>query len=111
MEVKEREIEYYTTEKGISPFKNWFSALKDKGTRAKIQVRLDRLALGNLGQCAPVGEGVMELKINIGPGYRVYFGQVGAELVLLLSGGDKSTQPKDIKKAKEYWKDHRRHNG
>lgn len=73
----------------------------------KIQVRVDRLEDGNPGKCDPVGLGVMELKINFGPGYRVYFGQLGTTVVVLLSGGDKDSQPRDIKRAHEYWNDYR----
>ena len=75
--------------------------------RACIRTRLDRVALGNLGDCEPVGEGVSELRIAFGPGYRVYFAQDGDTIVLLLCGGDKSTQVKDIKRAKEYWADYK----
>jgi putative addiction module killer protein len=76
------------------------------GAIVKIEQRLDRLRLGNLGNFRSVGEGVCELKIDYGPGYRVYFGQVGTTIVLLLCGGDKSTQDRDIRKAKEYWIDY-----
>jgi putative addiction module killer protein len=71
--------------------------------RARIRVRLNRLRLGNFGDCKPVGEGVIELRMPIGPGYRVYLGQDGDTLVILLCGGDKQTQVRDIVKAKEYW--------
>ncbi|MEG4090340.1 type II toxin-antitoxin system RelE/ParE family toxin [Microcoleus sp. Pol12B4] len=71
-----------------------------------IEQRLDRVRLGNLGNSKSVGEGVCELKIDFGPGYRVYFGQLGSTIVLLLCGGDKSTQEQDIRKAKEYWKEY-----
>lgn len=70
--------------------------------------RLDRVRLGNLGQYRSAGEGVFELKIDFGPGYRVYFGQEGNTVVILLCGGDKKTQDKDIKSAREYWADYRR---
>ena len=64
--------------------------------------------IGKLGNCEPVGAGVLELKVDYGPGYRVYFGQVGTKLVILLCGGDKSSQPEDIRKAIEYWEDYRK---
>ncbi|MCX7169471.1 MAG: type II toxin-antitoxin system RelE/ParE family toxin [Proteobacteria bacterium] len=80
-------------------FDNWFSALKDKQARARIEVRVARAEDGNFGDCEPVGEGVSEMRIHYGPGYRVYFMQRGLELVILLAGGDKSTQVKDIKTA------------
>jgi putative addiction module killer protein len=80
-------------------YSRWFAALRDRKARARIQTRIDRLQLGLLGDVKPVGEGVSELRIDYGPGYRVYFVQRGQELVILLAGGDKSTQDKDIKTA------------
>ena len=71
-------------------------------------MRLDRIKLGNLGDYRSVAQGVFELRIDYGPGYRVYFGQVGLTIVLLLCGGDKSTQQQDIGKAQEYWRDYER---
>ncbi|MGL4375929.1 MAG: type II toxin-antitoxin system RelE/ParE family toxin, partial [Microcoleaceae cyanobacterium] len=80
----------------------------DSRARQKIKSRLERITQGNLGDYRSVGEGVFELKIDYGSGYRVYFGQVGSMIVLLLCGGDKSTQDQDIIKAKEYWIDYGR---
>lgn len=80
-------------------FDAWFTGLKEKRARARIQVRIDRAEDGNFGDCAPVGEGISEMRIHYGPGYRVYFVQRGIELVILLAGGVKSTQSKDIKTA------------
>ncbi len=80
-------------------FAEWLDGLRDIQARARIQVRIERLAGGNAGDVEPVGEGVSELRINVGPGYRVYFKQRGNELIILLAGGDKSTQSKDIKLA------------
>jgi putative addiction module killer protein len=80
-------------------FAAWLDNLKDIRARARVQARIERLALGNPGDVAPVGEGVSELRIDYGPGYRVYFKQRGRELVILLAGGDKRTQAKDIKTA------------
>lgn len=80
-------------------FDTWFAGLKDKRAATRIQARIDRAEDGNFGDCAPVGEGVSEMRIHYGPGYRVYFVQRGIELVILLAGGDKSTQSKDIKTA------------
>ena len=85
------------------------SGLKDKRAAARIQMRLDRLADGNSGDVKPVGSGVSELRVDVGPGYRVYYQQRGDVLIVLLCGGDKSTQQRDIEKAYEIakeWKDH-----
>lgn len=95
-------------EDGLAPFSDWLASLHDLKARSKIRVRLDRVSLGNLGDCHGVGDGVQELRIDYGPGYRVYFGQVGSAIVLLLCGGDKSTQAKDIEQAKRYWSEYRR---
>ncbi|MEK0180527.1 MAG: type II toxin-antitoxin system RelE/ParE family toxin [Oscillatoriales cyanobacterium] len=107
MEVQPREIQRYTTPDGKVPFSEWLDSLRDLKAKFKIDGRLDRVQEGNLGDYRSVGEGVYELRINYGPGYRVYFGQVGTTIVLLLIGGDKSTQEQDINKAKEYWTDYR----
>ena len=80
-------------------FAHWLDELSDLHARARVQVRIERLAAGNPGDVEPVGEGVSELRINYGPGYRVYFKQSGRELIILLAGGDKRTQAKDIKTA------------
>tara|TARA_R110001592_G_scaffold313327_6_gene588693 strand:+ start:414 stop:710 length:297 start_codon:yes stop_codon:yes gene_type:complete len=80
-------------------FVGWLDGLRDIRARARIQARIERLATGNPGDVKPVGEGVSELRINYGPGYRVYFKQQGQTLIVLLAGGDKSTQSKDIKLA------------
>lgn len=82
-------------------FTKWFKSLKDRRAKARIQVRIDRLEMGHFGDVKPVGEGVSELRIFYGPGYRVYFVQKGAVVVILLSGGEKSSQQADIAKAKE----------
>ncbi len=81
-------------------FGDWLRALRDSQARARIAARTRRLAFGNVGDVRPVGEGVSELRIHHGPGYRVYFVQRGALLILLLCGGDKSTQDRDIEIAK-----------
>jgi putative addiction module killer protein len=81
-------------------FSEWLRALRDARARAKILVRIDRLASGNPGDVAPVGEGVSELRINYGPGYRVYYVQRGKRYILLLAGGDKATQKSDVAEAK-----------
>ena len=80
-------------------YRDWINALKDRAGRARIQVRVDRLIHGNPGQHRNLTDGVSELKIDFGPGYRVYYTERGGELTILLAGGDKSTQPQDIKAA------------
>jgi len=80
-------------------FAAWFRELRDRQARARVQVRIDRLSLGNPGDVRPVGEGISELRIDYGPGYRVYFTRRGAELIVLLAGGDKRTQAADIARA------------
>lgn len=82
-------------------FSAWLGKLRDRKARARIQARLDRLALGNPGDTKPVGKKVIEMKIDYGPGYRVYYTQRGKALVILLCGGDKRTQRKDIQRAME----------
>jgi putative addiction module killer protein len=86
-------------------FVNWLRKLRDEQARARIQLRIRRLSLGNFGDVRPVGEGVSELRIDYGPRYRVYFKQIGSLLVLLLVGGDKKTQDADIAKAKKLAKE------
>ena len=80
-------------------FAQWIDALRDLRARARVQARIERLAGGNPGDVEPIGEGVSELRINYGPGYRVYFKKRGQELIILLAGGDKTTQARDIKTA------------
>lgn len=87
----------YTT----TVFDTWFVSLKDKQAVRRIQARIDRAEDGNFGDAEPVGEGVSEMRIHYGPGYRVYFTKRGIEIVILLAGGDKSTQSKDIRNALE----------
>ncbi|NMM14114.1 MAG: type II toxin-antitoxin system RelE/ParE family toxin [Rhodoferax sp.] len=82
-------------------FDTWFAGLKDKQAARRVQIRIDRAEGGNFGDCEPVGEGVSEMRIHYGPGYRVYFAQRGMEVVILLAGGDKSTQSRDIQTALE----------
>jgi putative addiction module killer protein len=102
-----RELRIYTTEDGDAPFSNWLNRLRDAQGRAIVRTRLARIRLGNFGDCKAVGDGVFEFRIDFGPGYRVYFGQEGNRLVILLCGGDKRTQSKDIAKAKKFWSDYR----
>jgi putative addiction module killer protein len=110
MEIREIQIETYETKDGRCPFDEWYEALKDKKAKARIRARINRLRFGNFGDCRSVGQGVSELRIHFGPGYRVYFGQAGATLVVLLCGGDKSSQKQDIRKAQQYWKEYQEEN-
>ncbi|MGK7932056.1 MAG: type II toxin-antitoxin system RelE/ParE family toxin [Microcystaceae cyanobacterium] len=96
----------YQDADGNEPFTHWLNSLRDVQGRKRISVRLRRLEQGNYGDCQPIGEGVLELRMFFGPGYRVYFGEVGDTIVLLLCGGDKSSQKKDIETAKVYWREH-----
>lgn len=105
MEATPRELILYETVNGNCPFVSWLDGLRDSRARARIKKRLDRVELGNLGDVRPVGEGVSELKVDYGPGYRVYFVEIDDTVVLLLCGGDKSTQRQDLLKAKQYWTD------
>ena len=111
MEIHEKEIAYYETANGKQPFRAWFISLKDKHAQMIVDARLARIRKGNFGYCRDVGEGVTELKIDFGPGYRVYFGKIGNKLVILLNGGNKSSQRNDIKTSHEYWADYRRRHG
>lgn len=106
MEPQPRTIELYVTEEGNTPFAVWMDGLRDAQARAQTHRRLARIRLGLLGDCKSVGGGVYELRIATGPGYRVYFAQVGQTVVLLLCGGDKRTQAADIAKSKAYWADY-----
>jgi putative addiction module killer protein len=92
---------------GGVPLSDWLDTLRDARARARIVARLDRLRVGLLGDWKSAGNGVVELRIDYGPGYRVYCGQDGESLILLLCGGDKRTQARDIEKAHGYWKDYK----
>jgi len=101
-------IAIYETEDGKLPFKQWLDSLRDKTTIARINARLSRIEFGNFGDLRSVGNGVMELRLVFGSGYRIYYGLDGHKLVVLLTGGDKSTQDKDIKTAHNYSSDYLR---
>jgi len=100
------QLEYYQKESGDVPFICWLDSLRDHTAVARIRIRLGSVRLGNFGTIKPVGGGVAELKIDHGAGYRVYYSISGKSVVLLLIGGDKSTQSKDIETAKRYWQDY-----
>ena len=109
MEFNPWELQSYTTPDGKCPFDRWLKELKDRQGRWIILSRLERLEkTGNPGHVRAVGRGVQELKIDFGPGYRVYYGQDRDIAVVLLCGGDKSTQKQDILRAQTYWDDYRR---
>jgi putative addiction module killer protein len=99
-----REILVCQDEDGREPFTEWLNGL-DVQTRARVRVRIDRLEEGLFGDVEPVGEGVSELRLDFGPGYRVYFGQKGSQIHLLL-GGSKQGQQNDIRQAKKFWRAH-----
>jgi len=100
-------VEVYHTADGRSPFSEWLRGLKDRVAGARIRARLARVRLGNFGDTSSLGGGLHELRIDHGPGYRVYFGRAGDRLVLLLCGGAKRTQARDIEKARTFWSDYR----
>jgi putative addiction module killer protein len=101
------ELRRYLTESGRDVFGEWLAGLRDARTRAKIVARIDRLSVGNFGDCKALHGGLFELRIDWGPGYRVYYTMVGRACVLLLGGGDKRKQSSDIKRAVQYLKDYR----
>jgi len=100
----------YLTESGRDPLKDWLASLADRQARARVLVRVQRMAAGNFGDCKPIAEGVWELRIDYGPGYRVYYARAGEKLLLLLMGGDKRKQQADIDTALAYWNDWNRRN-
>jgi putative addiction module killer protein len=100
-------IREYVDQRGRSPFADWFEDL-DARAAAKVTVALARIEMGNLSNVKGVGGGVLEHRVDWGPGYRVYFGRDGAALVILLAGGTKSRQQRDIRAAQERWADYRR---
>ena len=99
-------IEHYTTPSGVTVFRSWMAQLRDSRGKAAIARRLDAVeAHDHLGDCRRIWHGLGELRIDTGPGYRVYFGHVGKKAIVLLIGGDKSTQRRDIRQALRYWRD------
>jgi putative addiction module killer protein len=106
MDVTERAVRVLVPDHGKSPFEAWLATIRDKTTRQRIQARLTRLQTGNFGDFHGVGKGVFELRISFGPGYRVYFGFQGDTIIILLGGGDKSTQSGDIRNAQGLWEEY-----
>lgn len=101
------ELRYYQSASGNRPFPEWLAGLDDRQARARIEARLARVAAGNLRDVETVGGGVMELRVGWGPGYRVYLARLGQVIVLLLCGGDKRTQQRDIERAQTYFEDYK----
>ncbi len=104
-------IYYRDPSSGKEPAAEWLESLKDQVSRSRIYARILRAEGGNFGDHKPVGEGLLELRITIGPGYRIYYALDGSDIILLLMGGDKSTQKKDISLAKKYWSAHQAEGG
>ena len=104
VDIKERILKEYIDNSGVNHFASWFDTLDSK-IQQRVDARLARVRAGNLGDYKPLKDGVFELRFKFGPGYRVYFGLVGDEVVLLLVGGDKGSQNRDIKKAKKFWQE------
>lgn len=99
------DIQIYRDKNGNEPFEQWLTSIRDNPTVARIDNRLKRVRLGQLGDHRSIGEGVFEFRLDFGPGYRIYFSRIGNQQLLLLMGGDKNSQAKDIARAKQYWKD------
>ncbi len=104
--IRPKALKVYVKEDGKEPYTEWLGNLKDYAIRALIIRRVERLKQGNYGDCKSVGEGVQELRLFFGSGYRVYIGEAGNDVVILLCGGDKDSQDKDIERAKKYWQDY-----
>lgn len=103
MDVKPRDIHYYTTANGKQPVRKWLESIKDSMTQAILYKRIRQAGMGNFGHTRSVGGGVSEFKIDFGQGYRIYFGLHKDKLIVLLVGGTKRTQQADIETAKDYW--------
>ncbi|MBV9387282.1 MAG: type II toxin-antitoxin system RelE/ParE family toxin [Chroococcidiopsidaceae cyanobacterium CP_BM_ER_R8_30] len=105
--VNELTVKVLELDDGTTPFEEWYRKLSDEKTRQIVQGRLARIRAGNFGDWKSVGSGVFELRIDYGPGYRVYFGRSGTTLVILIAGGDKRTQAKDITFSISIWEDYK----
>jgi len=102
------ELRHYLTKEGVDPIQSWLDSILDAATRVALLRRLDRLVSGNFGDHKFCRDGVWELRIDQGPGYRIYYGQIGKTVVLLFCGGTKRTQSRDIERAVNYWQDFKR---
>lgn len=99
-------VEFFISERGTSPFKIWLDELNYEFV-GRVNNRLKRLKYGNFGDYKNLGDGVFELRLHFGSGYRIYFGKENSKIVILLCAGDKSTQSRDVKKAKKYWEEYK----
>jgi putative addiction module killer protein len=100
-------VDYYQTSEGVVPVAEWLEGLADAKTKARILTRIGRAEQGNFGDFKALGDGISEMRIDFGPGYRIYYSQVEGKVVLLVEGGDKKSQKADIKRAKEYLADYK----
>ena|SRR5579864_7597887 len=107
--VTPKQVIFFADDEGREPFTEWLNNLRDSAGRKRILARLSRLEQGNYGDYKPVGEGVRELRMFFASGYRVYFGEYGSCIVVLLCGGNKASQDNDIQQAKAYWKEYKSH--
>lgn len=105
-EIQPKQVIIYANQDGYEPFSEWVDNLRDRQGKRRILQRLRRIEQGNYGDVAPIGDGLSELRMFFGPGYRIYFGEDAENIVVVLCGGDKSTQEKDIEDAKAYWKEY-----
>lgn len=105
--VSAKRILFYKDSKYREPFTNWLNEIKDQSIRRRVLARLRRLEQGNYGDCKSLGQELYELRLFFSSGYRIYFGETDNEIVVVLCGGDKSSQEKDIEKARFYWKDYK----
>lgn len=105
-EIQPKQVIIYANQDGDEPFSQWIDKLRNHQGKRRILQRLRRLEQGNYGDVAPIGDGLSELRMFFGSGYRIYFGEDGENIVIVLCGGDKSTQEKDIENAKAYWKEY-----
>lgn len=107
--AEQKQVLFYSDKNGVEPLTKCRYNLRDSTGRLRILARLKRLEQGNYGDCQPVGNGVSELRLFFGSGYRIYFAEEEYNIIILLCGGDKNSQSKDIEKAKEYWKEYLNH--
>lgn len=101
------EVEHVLSTNGVDIYQSWLDTVRDKRSKARITTRVDRAALGNFGKTEPVGDGVFEMKLDFGPGFRVYYAVEGSKIIFLLGGGSKDKQQNDIDQAKALWKSHK----